>query len=212
MSKYAVLILLLLPYYCLATEIINKGICGNNTNDILDRLQKDVLSERPDLVVLMIGTNDFCNERKFISSDKFSANLDSIIFCITVKTPLLLLTILPVNWDSIFTRHNRSKYPENYYDSVYKCNSIIRAKRWSNTFIVDIYDYFIAYPDSLYLIDGVHPSDFANIELANIVYGAIIKNFNLRFINKIICFGDSITRSVKTLHPYSYYLSNLLNE
>jgi lysophospholipase L1-like esterase len=39
-------------------RIINQGISGNRTTDLLARLDKDVISYNPDHVVLMIGVND----------------------------------------------------------------------------------------------------------------------------------------------------------
>lgn len=39
-------------------EIINAGIEGNTTQDVLLRLDRDVLSERPDLTVVCLGLND----------------------------------------------------------------------------------------------------------------------------------------------------------
>jgi lysophospholipase L1-like esterase len=39
-------------------EIINAGRSGNNTADLLARLQTDVINQNPDMVVIMIGRND----------------------------------------------------------------------------------------------------------------------------------------------------------
>lgn len=39
-------------------EIINAGIEGNATQDVLLRLDRDVLSEKPDLTVVCLGLND----------------------------------------------------------------------------------------------------------------------------------------------------------
>lgn len=39
-------------------EIINAGIEGNATQDVLLRLERDVLSEKPDLTVVCLGLND----------------------------------------------------------------------------------------------------------------------------------------------------------
>jgi acyl-CoA thioesterase I len=39
--------------------IINAGIPGNTSKDALDRLSKDVLTQDPNIVILVIGGNDF---------------------------------------------------------------------------------------------------------------------------------------------------------
>lgn len=44
----------LLPEY----KIINKGISGNNSSDLLKRLKPDVINQNPDFVFILIGTND----------------------------------------------------------------------------------------------------------------------------------------------------------
>jgi lysophospholipase L1-like esterase len=41
-----------------ATEIIGAGISGNKVTDLQDRLQRDVLDKKPNLVVIYIGIND----------------------------------------------------------------------------------------------------------------------------------------------------------
>ncbi|HEX2949579.1 MAG TPA: GDSL-type esterase/lipase family protein, partial [Armatimonadota bacterium] len=40
------------------SEVLNAGVGGNNTRMLLERLDADVLAQHPDLVVLMVGTND----------------------------------------------------------------------------------------------------------------------------------------------------------
>jgi sialate O-acetylesterase len=37
---------------------INAGVCGNKSYDLVDRLDRDVLSQKPDLTFILIGTND----------------------------------------------------------------------------------------------------------------------------------------------------------
>jgi lysophospholipase L1-like esterase len=37
---------------------VNAGVCGNKTYDLVDRLDRDILSQKPDLTFILIGTND----------------------------------------------------------------------------------------------------------------------------------------------------------
>ena len=39
--------------------VVNAGITGNTTAQGLDRLKKDVLSEKPQVVIILLGANDF---------------------------------------------------------------------------------------------------------------------------------------------------------
>jgi len=40
-------------------DVINKGVNGETTAQILDRFEHDVLDHEPAVVVIMTGTNDF---------------------------------------------------------------------------------------------------------------------------------------------------------
>ena len=75
--------------------IANAGIGGNNAYDLLQRVGEDLLTKNPDLVVLMIGTNDMLNPEKAIPGTQFSKNLNTLVIAIQKKARVILLTILP---------------------------------------------------------------------------------------------------------------------
>ncbi len=56
-------------------EMINAGVSGNTTADGLRRMEADVLSHRPQLVVAMFGMNDVASA----TPDEFRANLGEIV-------------------------------------------------------------------------------------------------------------------------------------
>ena len=60
-----------------ACSVLNRGIGGNTTADILARLQKDVLDEKPDLGVLLIGGNDAAPGK--LAREETRRNLDGIL-------------------------------------------------------------------------------------------------------------------------------------
>lgn len=39
-------------------SFVNAGVCGNRASDLVDRLDRDILSQKPDLTFILIGTND----------------------------------------------------------------------------------------------------------------------------------------------------------
>ena len=39
-------------------EVINAGVGGNSSANLLKRVHEDVIAKQPDLVILMVGTND----------------------------------------------------------------------------------------------------------------------------------------------------------
>jgi lysophospholipase L1-like esterase len=46
-----------------AFELVGAGISGNNVTDLFLRVEKDVLSQRPDIVVIFVGINDIWHKR-----------------------------------------------------------------------------------------------------------------------------------------------------
>ena len=67
----------------LEIEVIGAGISGNKVPDLQKRLEKDVLSKKPTLVVIYIGINDVWHGEKNpangTSKEKFESGLKEII-------------------------------------------------------------------------------------------------------------------------------------
>ena len=60
----------------LGIEIINAGVSGNTTRDGLARLESDVLSKNPKLVIISLGGNDYL---KRLPSEESTSNLNQIV-------------------------------------------------------------------------------------------------------------------------------------
>lgn len=60
----------------LGRPVVNAGVSGNTTTDALRRLQTDVLSTHPRLVIVELGGNDFLQQRPW---QEVFANLDAIV-------------------------------------------------------------------------------------------------------------------------------------
>lgn len=67
----------------LGVEVIGAGVSGNKVPDLQRRLDKDVLAEKPTIVVIYIGINDVWHGEKVpsrgTSPDKYEAGLKEII-------------------------------------------------------------------------------------------------------------------------------------
>jgi lysophospholipase L1-like esterase len=61
-------------------QLINAGVSGNNTREALERMERDVLFYKPDLVIVTFAGND-CNviPEKFVTGEQFAANLKTIV-------------------------------------------------------------------------------------------------------------------------------------
>jgi lysophospholipase L1-like esterase len=198
--------------------LINAGIGGNNTVDLLARIDKDCLSHKPDLTLLMVGSNDM-NSMKFIPLTQFEENLRSIILRIkSVKSKIILMTILPVYEPYLYTRHNKAFYePEGFQERKAKMNQTIQrlASEYKLT-LLDMHHLFerignigeeknslIQNELNSGKTDGLHPTSDGYKVMATALYECIIHSGLPH--NKIVCFGDSITAG-----EYPGYLKQLL--
>jgi lysophospholipase L1-like esterase len=76
-------------------RVLNLGIGGDTTDGVLARLD-EVVAAAPDVIVLLIGTNDFGNHRK--SVEHVVRNVETILVDLRRDLPgvrLLLVSILP---------------------------------------------------------------------------------------------------------------------
>ncbi|WP_430933835.1 SGNH/GDSL hydrolase family protein [Saccharicrinis sp. 156] len=213
--------------------IVNKGVGGNSTLDLLKRLDKDVLKENPDLVILMVGANDMLNSRKMLSYAQYSENLEKIVR--TVKesgSQVLMMSSPPVDSAYLFQRHDRTKYkqaPNEIMDSV---SHIVKGIAFKNKVLfVNLFEEFMAlsvpvYNQDLFIrniknsnkADGVHPTSLGYHFIANVIYQYLKENKLLKNYKKIICFGDSITNGAGAKgsgtvkgENYPSYLNKLIN-
>ena len=70
---------LLMPMEAVAATVINAGVGGNRSSQLLKRLDRDVLAKQPTTVVLMVGTNDRLNSGGFIDIKSYRKNVESLI-------------------------------------------------------------------------------------------------------------------------------------
>lgn len=205
--------------------VMNAGIGGNNTVDLLKRIQKDCLDKKPDLTILMIGTNDM-NSVKYIPLKQYKHNLAEIIDRIRqANSQVLLMNILPLYSPYLFTRHPKAFYgeegPEGRMAAV---NAAIQkiAEEKGVTFL-DIHHIFEKIGDvgldkssyirneiNSHMTDGIHPTPDGYRAIAIAVYECVVNNHLPH--ERVVCFGDSITHGDGTIDGKSYpaYLKRLL--
>lgn len=213
--------------------VLNKGIGGNNSNDLLRRLNTDVLQEKPDLVVMMVGSNDMVNSNKLINYPLFKDNYQQLIDQMkSTGANVVLMSPPPVDTGYIYKRHDRRAYKEPLNDKLDSLNKLVKEIAKANdVHFVDLYSLFKAKGapnreiNSLILNqknfgkeDGVHPTKQGYQLIAETVYGYLKKNRLLKRGKKIICFGDSITygaymsgEGTSNGDTYPAFLSRLIN-
>lgn len=205
--------------------VINAGIGGNNTVDLLARIEKDCLSHHLDLTVLMAGTNDM-NSMKHVPLKDYEKNMRDMVKMISsTGSKVLLMTILPAYEPYLYTRHPKTFYdPEGYVARRKAVNEVI-AKIAADTHhtLLDMGHVFERAgnigkdKDSLIQnelnsgkTDGVHPTPEGYRLMGVVVYDCIIQQKLPQ--KKIVCFGDSITHGDGGTEGHSYpaYLKKLL--
>lgn len=146
-------------------DLMNRGISGNMTRDVLHRL-KEITNAKPARVFLMIGINDIFNE---VSEETVVSNTEKIVNEISAKCPdtvLFVQSILPVNETNLII-------DENLNTKIYKINNRLRfiCKEKDLRFI-DIHPDFLnknGEMDAEYTYDGVHLTEQGYILWAELV-------------------------------------------
>jgi len=143
-------------------KIINKGISGNNSTHLLKRLDRDLLASNPDIVFILIGTNDIANG---FSDEKILSNISSIIELTMTKlngSKIFITSILP-------TRDNQPR-PNERIQGLNKQVQIIAKELNVNYLNL----YFLFVDETRQLIfnlteDGLHLNNRAYFIWANIL-------------------------------------------
>jgi lysophospholipase L1-like esterase len=78
-------------------EVIPAGVSGNTSKDMLARLDKDVLSKKPDWMTLSCGVNDVWHGMNGVPLDQYQQNITSIVDQATaagIKVVILTSTMI----------------------------------------------------------------------------------------------------------------------
>lgn len=195
-------------------NVVNKGIGGNSSADLLARIDKDVFQESPDLVILMVGTNDLINTHKMVSIDRFKANMNSLLNQLSEKNiPTLLVSPPTLDPVYLYERHDSTKYDIKPLDRIRLGRDAMKQiSKERNIPFVDVFNYLecLDIPqhnmDDIIMNeknsdkkDGIHFTKKGNELLALYIYTHLKAKFSLFKGIKIVCFGDSLTNSVYML-------------
>ncbi len=161
-EKYPEILKTLVPH----STVLNAGIGGNTSAQGLARLEKDVLSHSPNLVVLLFGTNDSVLTpagQYRVPVEKYGENLRQMILrCRKAKADVILCTLLPIVPEPYFTRH-----PKEFYDAEGGLETILQRYRTAAIEVgkelqVPVVDLYQTFEKDLAMLrpapDGVHPN------------------------------------------------------
>ena len=209
------------------TEVINAGVGGNTSSDLLKRIDEDVLVHQPDLVLLMVGTNDMLNSRKMIGYEEYTSNMEVLIKKIeTSGSELLLISSIPADSTYLFTRHDKRLFKESPNQKIDSIGKIVEQLAMENLiYFFDLNaefkqlnlplhnrDMLIRNVKNSGKTDGVHPTALGYRFIAENVYHFLKENKLIGEAKKIICYGDSITRGGGNGANYPAYLGELISD
>ena len=214
-----------------SVQVYNAGINGNTTANLLKRVERDVLSRNPDLVILMVGTNDMMHPNKSVSIQEYETNYQQLIDRIREKAHLILMTIPPIYTPYVIKRkpqfNGDEKALQSRFDSANKVICHLAAK--NHLPLIDMHHILLASggantdKDGLFqneanfgIEDGVHPVAAGYKVMAAAVYQTIL-GYKPKS-KTIVCFGDSITKGYRLKgegrtegEPYPAVLKRMLN-
>ena len=134
--------------------IINAGISGNTTDDILSRLSVAIIS-KPKKLFLMIGINDLLRGKDI---SYVLTNYETILNKIKSESPntiVYIQSVLPINNDI-------SKIGTVDSQKIIALNDKLKSlAKENNVFFIDLYPSFCGADHKMYkkyAADGVHPS------------------------------------------------------
>ncbi|MCB2155459.1 arylesterase [bacterium] len=127
--------------------ILNSGVPGETTGDALKRLDRDVLSEDPRVVIVLLGGNDMLRR---VSQDEQFANLREIVESIQAEGALVVLVGLK----------EIGFFTEGGYDSRYK----VLARETGSVLVPNILGGIMF--DRDLMSDQIHPNDAGYAKVA----------------------------------------------
>lgn len=139
--------------------VLNKGISGDVTEEVISRLNKDVYQFQPSKVFLLIGINDIGQN---IDNDEIVNNIQKIVNSImnnSSSSKIYLQSIYPVN-DTNDKKIDRKYFKyRNNEDVVLINKSLKKFAEKENITYIDIYSKLIDKNDNLkldYTKEGLH--------------------------------------------------------
>ncbi len=152
-------------------KVINAGISGHKSNDMLARLQRDVIDRHPSWVSISCGVNDVWHGKRGVSLPDYKENMTKIIDrCKAAEINILLLTATPI--------YENPKSPENQKLATYN-DFLRRLAKEKKLLLCDLNKAFMSLyvekrtEKNLWTIDGVHMKPRGNRLMSREIFRAL---------------------------------------
>jgi lysophospholipase L1-like esterase len=167
-------------------RVVNAGVRGNTTRDILLRLNRDVIQKKPNLVIVMIGINDasyydpgphglgpIWRDAPRVPLKEFRQNMLDIVVQIKQSGASILL-VTPNPLSRAFVYSNLGYYRDHdMNESLRKYAAIVASIGASSHIpVVDLFQIWSSTNDvNKYLTDGMHPNAEGHAQIADLLAG-----------------------------------------
>jgi lysophospholipase L1-like esterase len=156
--------------------LINKGISGQTTVEMLFRFNEDVINQNPQAVYILAGINDIAQNSGYISIDDISTNIIKMgLLAQKNNIKVIICSVMPV------TEIAWNEKIKNANQKVIELNHQLINKSKKNNFIY--LDYYSEMKEELSLLtyDGLHPNEKGYLKMIAILKKSlkgIANNFN----------------------------------
>jgi len=156
-------------------EMIPAGISGHKSNDMLARLENDVLKKKPDWMTLSCGVNDVWHGANGVPLDKYKENITNIVDqCMAAKVKVMILTSTMIGEDQPNANNQKLIAYNDFLRSLAKDKKCLLADLNADMQAA----IAKAGPDkkgNLLTADGVHMNPAGNVMMAT----GVLKGFGL---------------------------------
>jgi lysophospholipase L1-like esterase len=167
------------------SEVINAGISGNTSRDMLARFQKDVLDKKPDLITISVGVNDVWHGFDVahpngggpggVSLPEYQKNVESMVSQAQAKGVKVVLLAATVIYEDLSNAQNAMG---TQYNAALRRIAAGRHASFIDLqlpFRTLIHDYRLTTGarDNLLTTDGVHMNVTGNLVMAHAILNGL---------------------------------------
>ncbi len=159
-------------------EVINAGISGNKSTDMIARFQKDVLDKKPDLITISVGVNDvwhgFYDNHPMgdgprgVPLDAYTKNVDDMVTRAQAKGAKVVVLSATVIYEDLGNRLNdkAKAYNAALRDIAKKHHTLFVDYQKPFRSLIETYRKTTGARDNLLTGDGVHMNAAGNKVMA----------------------------------------------
>ncbi len=153
--------------------VVNSGVPGYTTDDILNNIDSMVSVYNPTKVFLLIGTNDIKIGK---TTEEIVDNIDKIVNNILIKRPktkIYIESIYPIN-DTNDEKINHESVSNRTNEQIREINKKLKKYCKDNNYTyIDMYSELVDNEGNLslkYTTEGIHISDLGYLKITKVLY------------------------------------------